>query len=99
MNLVKFQNLLVFYKSTLPLNLAVSIVPLVVGGIDFFEAIFLTIGFFSSYPIKEVNRKNEYLFYYNNGITKFQLWMYSYIINFFCLVLLIIVIQLILRRF
>ena len=99
MDLVKFQNLLVFYKSTLPLNVAVSIVPLVVGGIDFFEAIFLTIGFFSSYPIKEVNRKNEYLFYYNNGITKFQLWMYSYILNFFCLVLLIIVIQLILRQF
>jgi hypothetical protein len=99
MDFVKFQNLLVFYKSTLPLNIAVSSVPLVVGGIDFFEAIFLTIGFFSSYPFKEVNRKNEYLFFYNNGITKFQLWMYSYIINFFCLVLLVIVIQLILRQF
>lgn len=99
MDFVKFQNLLVFYKSTLPLNIAVSSVPLVVGGIDFFEAIFLTIGFFSNYPIKEVNRKNEYLFFYNNGITKFQLWMYSYIINFFCLVLLVIVIQLILRQF
>ncbi len=99
MNFVKFQNIVFFYKSTVPLNLAISIVPFIVGGIDFFEAIFLTIGFFSSYPIKEVNRKNEYLFYYNNGISKLQLWMYAYILNFFCLVLLVIVLNLILRQF
>lgn len=99
MNLVKFQNIVVFYKSTIPLNVALSIGPLLIGGIDFFEAIFLTIGFFTSFLIKEVHRKNEYLFYYNNGISKLQLWTYSYILNFFCLVVLVIILKLILRQF
>ena len=76
-------------------NLAISALPLVFGGISFFETVFLTFGFFVSLLIKEVNNKNEYLFYYNNGISKIHLWIYSYVFNLVCLVTSVIFINLI----
>jgi len=82
-----------------PLNLAISILPLLIGGLPFFEAIFLTLGFFASLLFKEVNNKNEYFFYSNNGISKIQLWILSYILNFFSLVFLVISINLIIKLF
>ena len=84
-----------FYKSTLPINLAISILPLIFGGIDTFISVFLTIGFFSSIFFKELNSKHEYLFYYNNTISKIQLWLISYIFNFILLVIIVFSISLI----
>jgi len=83
----------------LPINLAVSILPLLIGGLPFFEAVFLTLGFFTSLLFKEVNNKNEYSFYYNNGISNIQLWILSYILNFFSLVFFVISINLIMKLF
>lgn len=79
----------------MPVNLAISALPLVFGGIPFFETVFLTFGFFVSLLIKEVNNKNEYLFYYNNGISKIHLWIYSYFFNLVCLGTLVIFLNLI----
>jgi len=81
----------------LPINIAVSLLPLVYFGISSFEAIFLTLGFFTSIFIKEVRHKNEYLFYYNNGISKIKLWLFSYILNFFFLVVIVIIFNLIMK--
>jgi len=73
--------------------------PLLFGGLPFFEAIFLTIGFLTSLLVKEVTNKNEYSFYNNNGISNIQLWILSYIVNFFSLVFLVISINLIMKLF
>ncbi len=55
------------------------------GGFETFKYALLFFGFFISLLIKEVNAKNEYLFYYNNGLSKIQVIVYSFLINFFCL--------------
>ena len=99
MNIRKLANILTFYKSTIPINLAVSVLPLLYGGMPFFEAIFLTLGFITSLFVKEFTNKNEYLFYNNNGITKIQLFVLSYILNFFFLALIVILINLIMKLF
>jgi hypothetical protein len=99
MNNRKIYNIIAFYKSTLPINIIISILPLLFGGIPFFTSVFLTFGFFTALLIKEVNGKNEYLFYYNNGISKVKLWLFSYIINFIFLIFNIIIINLILKIF
>lgn len=65
------------------MNFIISILPFLIGGIDTFVFVFLTVGFFISILLKEINSKNEYLFYYNNRISKLQLWIYSFIINAF----------------
>lgn len=81
------------------MNIAVSIAPLLIGGLPFFEATFLTIGFLTSLLVKEVNNKNEYFFYNNNGISNTQLWIFSYFINVFSLIFFVISINLIIKLF
>lgn len=54
----------------------------VFGGFETFKYTFIIFGFFISLLIKEVNTKNEYLFYYNNGISKIQLFVYGFLMNF-----------------
>ena len=76
----KLANIIEFYKSTLTINLAFSVCSIFFGG---FAITFATIGFIASLSVKEVNNKNEYLFYNNNGITKVELWIYSFAINLF----------------
>ncbi|MEM0543011.1 hypothetical protein WFZ85_10295 [Flavobacterium sp. j3] len=95
MNERKIYNIIAFYKSTLPINIAISILPLIFGGISFFKTIFLTFGFFAALLIKEVKQKNDYLFYYNNGISKVNLLLFSYVANFLFLILIVIIINLI----
>lgn len=97
MNERKIYNIIAFYKSTLPINIVISIVPLLCGGISFFISVFLTFGFFTAILIKEVNQKNEYLFYYNNGLSKITLWIFSSILNFVFLISLVIIINLIMK--
>lgn len=69
----------------------------VFGGFETFKLVLVIFGFFINILIKEVNSKNEYLFYYNNGISKLQLIIYGYLMNFVFSVLLILVISLILK--
>lgn len=51
------------------------------GGYSEFILTFLSFGFVVSIAIKEVRNKEEYLFYYNNGFSKLQLWIFSVILN------------------
>jgi hypothetical protein len=93
----KLANLFEFYKSTLIITISISVLAGLFGGFETFKSVLVIFGFFISILIKEVNSKNEYLFYYNNGISKLQLIIYGYLMNFVFSVLLILVISLILN--
>ncbi|KGO90349.1 hypothetical protein [Flavobacterium suncheonense] len=77
----KIRNLLAFYKSTIAVNLAVSLLCFLFGGFSEFVLMFISFGFVVSLSVKEVRKTNDYLFYYNNGWSKLQLWGYAGLIN------------------
>lgn len=79
------------------INLALSTVAWIFGGFETFKYVLIIFGFCVTILIKEVNAKNEYLFYYNNGISKVHLVLYAFIMNFIFSVALILVINLILK--
>ena len=93
----KLANIFAFYKSTLIITISISVLAGVFGGFETFKYVLVIFGFFISILIKEVNSKNEYLFYYNNGISKLQLLIYAYLMNFIFSIALILVINLILK--
>ena len=95
----KILNLLEFFKSTLLVNISLSTVSMFFGGITIFATVFLSFGFVLSISIIETNRKNNYLFYYNNGLSKKQLWIFSYIFTVLGLVLLTIIRNLFIHYF
>ena len=69
----------------------------VFGGFETFKYVLIIFGFFISILIKEVNAKNEYLFYYNNGISKMHLFVYGFLLNFVFSMLLILFINVVLK--
>lgn len=77
----KFENIFEFYKSTLAITIALSLLGFVFGGFETFKIIFVLLGFWISVLFKEVNSKNEYLFYYSNGISKLKLLGFSFLMN------------------
>ncbi|MFV8358661.1 hypothetical protein ACNQGB_21060 [Flavobacterium sp. XS1P32] len=79
------------------INVSVSALAWVFGGFETFKYILIFFGFFISLLIKEVNAKNEYLFYYNNGISKVQLFVYGFIMNIVFSMVLILVINVVLK--
>jgi hypothetical protein len=64
------------------------VVPILFLGLFAFKYTFLTVGFAASLAVKELNSKNEYLFYYNNAISKKELWLYAWGCTFGFLVIL-----------
>lgn len=88
MTLQKAINIFEFFKSTLVINLAVCVLPILFLGLFAFKYTFLTIGFAASLAVKEFNSKNEYLFYCNNGISKTEIWFYAWGCNFVFLIIL-----------
>jgi hypothetical protein len=78
----KWSNLFEFFKSTLAINFAASFFVFLFGGLIAFNYSVLTFGFGLSLLFKEVNTKNEYVFYFNNKIPKIQLWVYSWCFTF-----------------
>jgi hypothetical protein len=78
----KLSNLFEFFKSTLAINFAASFFVFLFGGLIAFNYSVLTFGFGLSLLFKEVNAKNEYVFYFNNKISKMQLWVYSWCFTF-----------------
>ncbi|WP_339919098.1 hypothetical protein [uncultured Flavobacterium sp.] len=88
MTLQKANNIFEFFKSTLVINLAVYVVPILFLGLFAFKYTFLTVGFAASIAVKEFNSKNEYLFYYNNAISKTELWLYAWCCTFVSLIVL-----------
>jgi hypothetical protein len=83
----KWSNLFEFFKSTLAINFATSFCVFLFGGLIAFNYSILTFGFVLSLYFKEVNAKNEYVFYFNNKISKMQLWVYSWCFTFVFLVI------------
>ncbi|PKH66578.1 hypothetical protein CXF59_11615 [Flavobacterium sp. ALD4] len=88
MTLQKANNIFEFFKSNLVINLAVCVVPILFLGLFAFKYTFLTVGFAASIAVKEFNSKNEYLFYYNNAISKTELWLYAWCCTFVSLIVL-----------
>lgn len=82
----KLENIFEFYKSTLIINLVFCLLPFLFLGLFAFKFTFLTVGYVVSLLVKELNAKNEYLFYYNNTISKLELWAYAWFFNFVSLV-------------
>nr|WP_314897872.1 hypothetical protein [uncultured Flavobacterium sp.] len=77
--------------------LSISTLSWVFGGFETFKYVLIVFGFFISILIKEVNSKNEYLFYYNNGISKLKLLTFSFLMNIVFSMLFILVINVILQ--
>ena len=98
-NIRQFQNILAFYKSTLAINLAISFLPLLFNNVGAFLFLFTTFGYVASLAIKEVYKKDDYLFYFNNRLTKSHLWIYGMIMNFVVALFFFLIIVLILKVF
>jgi hypothetical protein len=77
--------------------MSISVLAWVFGGFETFKYVFIIFGFFISILIKEVNAKNEYLFYYNNGISKLNLFIYGFLMNFVFSMVLILFINVVLK--
>jgi hypothetical protein len=95
----KLLNIFEFFKTTLVINLAVCSIAVLLGGFDYFFTMFLSFGFLMSICFKEFYRKSDYLFYSNNGISKIQLWVSSYVLTFCVTVLIGMMIFLIKKLF
>jgi hypothetical protein len=76
---------------------SISTLAWVFGGFETFKYVLIIFGFFISLLIKEVNAKNEYLFYYNNGISKIQLFVYGFLLNFVFSMVIILTINILLK--
>ncbi|MDI5886887.1 MULTISPECIES: hypothetical protein [Flavobacterium] len=77
--------------------MSISALAWIFGGFETFKYVLIIFGFFISILIKEVNAKNEYLFYYNNGISKMQLFVYGFLMNFVFSMVLILFINVVLK--
>jgi len=76
-------------------NVTSCAVSVLIGGFDYFFIMFLSVGFLISIGFKELYRKNEYLFYLNNGISKWQLLLFSYLFTFIATVIVRLIVFLI----
>jgi len=95
----KWNNVFEFFKSTLAVNFVVSFFIFLFGGLIAFNYSVLTFGFGLSFLFKEVNAKNEYVFYFNNKISKTQLWLFSWCFTFVSLAVCSFVFNLIRKLF
>ncbi|REG99157.1 hypothetical protein C8P67_105331 [Flavobacterium aquicola] len=91
----KWLNLFEFFKSTIAINLSASFFVFLFGGLIAFNYSVLSFGFGLSLLFKEVNSKNEYVFYFNNQISRIQLWISSWCFTFAFLVICVCVFNLI----
>ncbi|PJJ10409.1 hypothetical protein CLU83_3823 [Flavobacterium sp. 1] len=95
----KWNNLFEFFKSTLAVNFAVSFFVFLFGGSIAFNYSVLSFGFVLSLLFKEVNAKKEYVFYFNNQISRIQLWLFSWGFTFVFLVISVFVFNLVKKLF
>jgi Zn-dependent protease len=84
-----------FYKSTVTINLVVSLmVGLVTVSITVFAIGLVTFGLFFAFLYKEVVRPQEYYFYFNRGISKIKLIIFCILVNILPSALILIILQL-----
>lgn len=82
----------IFFFSTLKFSVLVSFLFAFMGSLVFYDGIaeslklwlrlIPTIGLGFDFIYKELTRKEEYFFYYNQGIGKYQLWGVTFIVMF-----------------
>lgn len=71
-----------FYKSTVTINLAVSLIICIIArSVTVFAVGLVTFGLFFAFLYKEVVRPHEYYFYYNQGISKIKLIIFCLFVN------------------
>ena len=71
-----------FYKSTLIINLIISVVfGLLTKSVNAFGFSFTFIGFSVAFFYKEIYRKQEYYLYFNAGISRQQLVIFCFLLN------------------
>jgi len=71
-----------FYKSTLIINLIISVVfGLLTKSVNAFGFSFTLIGFSVALFYKKIYRKYEYYLYFNAGISKQQLVIFCFLLN------------------
>lgn len=71
-----------FYKSTLLINLLVSLsILFLTKSVSAFIFSLTVIGFLAAILYKEVYRKNEYYLYHNAGLSKLQLVLFCFLTN------------------
>jgi len=72
-----------FYKSTITINLVVSLMLFLVTGVSItvFAVSLVTAGLFFAFLYKEIWRPREYYFYYNWGISKVKLMLFCVLVN------------------
>jgi hypothetical protein len=95
----KLLNVFAFFKSTLTVNVAISLFAFILGGVNAFISAVVTFGFFGSLAIKEIYNKSNYIFYFNNGLSKGQLWLFSYLMSWIFVLLLASILILLKRLF
>ena len=83
-----------FYKSTVTINLVVSLaIGLVSTSIIVFAVSLVTIGLFFAFLYKEIVCPQEYYFYYNQGISKIKLILFCLLVNIFPSTLILIILH------
>lgn len=71
-----------FYKSTLIINLIISVVfAFLTKSVNAFGVSFTLIGFSVVLFYKEIYRKHDYYLYFNAGISKQQLIIFCFLVN------------------
>lgn len=90
----KWLNVFSFFKSIFIVNFLFSILCLIFIDTKSFTICFLTFGYFLSLLLKELypKRKAEYIFYYNNGLTKVELLIYCFLLNLVVIILINLII-------
>jgi hypothetical protein len=98
-NIRKILNIFEFFKTTLIVNLMICTISVLLGGFDYFFIMFLGFGFLGSLGFRELYRKNDYLFYANNGVSKWQLLLFSYLFTCFTAIIIGFIVFLLKRLF
>ena len=84
-----------FYKSTVIINLVVSVSAFTISrSITVFAISLVTIGLLFAFLYKEMVRPQEYYFYYNQGISKIRLIIFCIFVNMLPSAFILIIVQL-----
>jgi len=79
-----FRLLFAFYRSTLVLNWGFSLACAIIGFIQFPKVLpisLMTSGSLLSFYYKSLSHKGDYFFYYNRGLSKMQLFLFTVLMN------------------
>lgn len=79
-----FRLLLTFYRSTLALNWGFSLACAIIGFVQFPKVLpvsLMTSGSLLSFYYKSLSHKGDYFFYYNRGISKNRLLLFTILMN------------------